>query len=251
MEVRRASSTDGEAIRTLARASLSESYSHVFDQETITEIVDEWYAGDRLDELLDEENEVVLLAVEDDQLRGFVQGALVQQEPLAGEIDWLHVSPQARGQRIGTQLLGQIQDIIEDQGAAVLRGKVIAQNQTGTAFYEDHGFEQRDSREITFSGETYQELIYENQLGERSDEEIVEPITGPANQELVVSYSEAERGAKGPFYTVFYTDELAEKYGYCCGNCDSVDTAMDAMGRIECNKCGNKRKATRWDAAYL
>jgi hypothetical protein len=26
---------------------------------------------------------------------------------------------------------------------------------------------------------------------------------------------------------------------------------MDSMGRIVCNNCGNKRKATRWDASYL
>jgi hypothetical protein len=30
-----------------------------------------------------------------------------------------------------------------------------------------------------------------------------------------------------------------------------MDVAVDTMGRIECNDCGNVSKATRWDAAYM
>jgi len=26
---------------------------------------------------------------------------------------------------------------------------------------------------------------------------------------------------------------------------------MDAMGRMECGTCGNQRRPTRWDSAYL
>ncbi|WP_245626069.1 DUF5816 domain-containing protein, partial [Haloparvum sedimenti] len=38
--------------------------------------------------------------------------------------------------------------------------------------------------------------------------------------------------------------------GFYCGNCGSLDTAMDTMGRIECNECGNIRKPEEWDAAH-
>jgi len=43
----------------------------------------------------------------------------------------------------------------------------------------------------------------------------------------------------------------SDRYGYYCGNCDRLANAMDSMGRVECNECGNARKPTRWDAAYL
>lgn len=251
MEVRSASSADAEAITTVARASLSESYGHFIDQDAITDIVGEWYSAEQLNSLLADENEQFLLAEVDDEVVGFIQGALLQEDPLAGEIDWLHVSPNFRGQRIGEQLLGQLQDTVGDLGATVLRGKVLAQNQDGGEFYEDNGFDHVDTRTITIQNTEYEEQIYEKPLENGQEERVVEPITGPDNQELFVSYSDAERGAKGPFYTVFNTDELTDRYGFFCGNCRSVDSAMDAMGRIECNNCGNKRKATRWDASYL
>ena len=251
MEVRSAASTDAEEIATVARASLSESYGHFIDEDAIVDIVEEWYSAPQLSTLLDDENELFLLAYEDDDLVGFVQGALLQEDPPAGELDWLHVSPHFRGEHTGTQLLGQFQDRIEDQGAEVLRGKVLAQNEDGGAFYEEHGFEHVDTREVTIRESDYDERIYEKPLGGYPTEEVVETITGPDDRELFVSFSDAERGAKGPFYTVFSSEALEERYGFYCGNCESVDTAMDAMGRIECNNCGNKRKATRWDASYL
>ena len=32
---------------------------------------------------------------------------------------------------------------------------------------------------------------------------------------------------------------------------ETIETAMDPMGRIVCNECGNRHRATRWDAAYI
>ena len=251
MEIRSASSSDADDIATVARASLTESYGHFIDQDTIVDIVDTWYDPDKLETLLNDENEQFLLAREDDEIVGFVQGALLQEDPPAGEIDWLHVSPQFRGRRIGDQLLGQIQDQLENLGAQVLRGKVLAQNEAGTEFYQEHEFEDATSRTVSIRDEEFEELIYEKPIGDQPTTEVIETVTGPDGQDLVVSFSDADRGAEGPFYTVYLSDDLRERYGFYCGNCESIDTAMDAMGRIECNNCGNKRKATRWDASYL
>jgi len=68
---------------------------------------------------------------------------------------------------------------------------------------------------------------------------------------VYVSYGEAARGTRAPFYTTYKSEDRHDRYAWFCGNCDSIDNAMDAMGRIECNNCGNRRKATRWDASYL
>ncbi|MFB6211740.1 MAG: DUF5816 domain-containing protein, partial [Halobacteriales archaeon] len=35
-----------------------------------------------------------------------------------------------------------------------------------------------------------------------------------------------------------------------CGNCETLNNAMDTMGRIVCNECGNTRKPEEWDAAH-
>ncbi|MXR42622.1 GNAT family acetyltransferase [Halobaculum sp. WSA2] len=68
--------------------------------------------------------------------------------------------------------------------------------------------------------------------------------------ELYVDRADGERGSKSPFYHV-YADEAGEtRWGYFCGNCETVNNAMDSMGRIECNECGNMRKPEEWDAAH-
>lgn len=61
---------------------------------------------------------------------------------------------------------------------------------------------------------------------------------------------EGDRGSKGPFLVAYRGPEGEERYGWFCTNCESVDTAMDSMGRVECNRCGNLRKPTEWDAAH-
>ncbi len=67
---------------------------------------------------------------------------------------------------------------------------------------------------------------------------------------LYVDREDAERGSEGPFYAVYSTLEATERWGYFCSACESVDNAMDTMGRIVCNRCPNVRKPDEWDAAH-
>ena len=69
-------------------------------------------------------------------------------------------------------------------------------------------------------------------------------------EEVYVSQSEGDRGSKGPFLAAYTSADQTHRYGWFCGNCESFDNAMDSMGRIQCNQCGNFRKATEWDAAH-
>jgi hypothetical protein len=59
-----------------------------------------------------------------------------------------------------------------------------------------------------------------------------------------------ERGSKAPFFVTFVSEAGADRFGYFCGHCETLDNAMDSMGRIECNVCGNYRKPDQWDAAH-
>lgn len=67
---------------------------------------------------------------------------------------------------------------------------------------------------------------------------------------LYVADDEVERGSEGPFYTVYRSANREKRYGYLCSNCDTLNNAMDPMGRIVCNECGNTKKPDEWDAAY-
>ena len=75
-------------------------------------------------------------------------------------------------------------------------------------------------------------------------------VVTPDGDPLHVAHDEAERGAKGQFFPVYRDPGRERRYGYVCGNCESLDNAMDAMGRVECNACGNLRKPDEWDAAH-
>jgi hypothetical protein len=78
----------------------------------------------------------------------------------------------------------------------------------------------------------------------------LEATPTPAGETVYVDRGLGERGSKGPFYVAFVSPDADERWGYLCSNCDSLDTAMDTMGRIECNVCANVRKPDEWDAAH-
>ncbi|MFB6137525.1 MAG: DUF5816 domain-containing protein [Halobacteriaceae archaeon] len=67
---------------------------------------------------------------------------------------------------------------------------------------------------------------------------------------LHVSSSGAERGSTAAFLPAFADPDGERRYGWLCAGCDSADTAMDTMGRVECNVCGNRKKPDTWDAAH-
>jgi hypothetical protein len=78
----------------------------------------------------------------------------------------------------------------------------------------------------------------------------MDEVTGPDGDRLYVDRNEAERGTKGPFYVVYADADRDVRWGFCCANCESLDTAVDPMGRIECTDCRNLHKAEEWDAAH-
>lgn len=78
----------------------------------------------------------------------------------------------------------------------------------------------------------------------------MEAFTGPDDQSLFVSDAEGQRGLKGPFYVVYADSDGDTRWGFRCGNCNSADTAVDPMGRVQCNQCKNRTKAEQWDAAH-
>ncbi len=69
--------------------------------------------------------------------------------------------------------------------------------------------------------------------------------------QLYVDTDSHERGSRGVFFPVYTDDSHSDRYGFYCGSCQSTAVGMDTMGRLVCQACGNERKPTQWDAAYL
>lgn len=250
MEIREATPDDSDAIRSIAHDSLRSTYTDFIDEATVDEAVNQWYDDEALTGLFESEHAFLILAVEDGDPVAFSQSELVGEGHAVGRILWLHVVPDARGHGIGVRLLVRTREELRSSGADEVRGLVLEDNEGGNRFYAEHGFDRVDTREVEIGNETFREAVYVEHDREGRDWRGLEPVEADG-ETLYVSYAEMDRGSKAPFYSAYEGESGSTRYGWFCGNCDSLDNAMDTMGRVECNSCGNARKATRWDASYL
>lgn len=251
MQIRLAEPADRPAIRDIARRSLQTSYS--LSPQTITSAIEEWYDEQRLAETLEDEDRILLVAEHDGQVVGFSEST-VAETSLFGEDDggsqeatilWLHVDPSYRGEGIGSTLFEETRSRLKSRGAGLIQGRVLADNTGGNSFYEAHGFQSVGRREVTIDGRTHVENRY---VEEPSG---MQPFTDADGETVFIDRDTAERGSLAAFHVVYADADGNERYGYYCASCDHLANAMDAMGRIECDSCGNSRKPARWDAAYM
>lgn len=250
MEIREATTDDIDSIRQVARDSLMESYSHALDESVIDESVDEWY-GETLADEFARDDAVYLVADDDGTVVGFSQSYLRGKEGTTGEINWLHVSPSARGEGLGARLLTRTEEELVDRGATRLTGKVLTVNKGGAEFYEGHGYEEGDTRKIDLGAESFKERTYLKFPGAEGEPQAPLDPRQIDDTTVYVAFDESDRGSVAPLYVAYLDENRTERYGYFCGHCESFEVSMDAMGRVVCNDCGNKRRPSRWDASYL
>jgi N-acetylglutamate synthase-like GNAT family acetyltransferase len=230
MQIRTATTGDVDAIRRLARESTAASYAHALSEAVIEEAVGSWYDTDDLAAEIDDEDAVFLVA-DDDGVVGFVQSYYV-------------------GRGIGRDLLTRCERELRGRGVERIEGRVLAANETGAEFYAEEGFSTVGDRDVEIGGETFTERLYSKFVDGSGEQLLTEVRTGADGDQLYVALDEAERGGNAPFYVTYEDRDRTDRRGFLCGACDSVADTMDAMGRVECG-CGNRRKATRWDASYL
>jgi ribosomal protein S18 acetylase RimI-like enzyme len=242
MDIRAATLADRPAIRDVARRSLQASYS--LDAAAITTAIEEWYADTRLQDLLSDDRSLVLVAEDEGQVVAFSESRVTGEE--TGELLWLHVDPDHRSGTIGQQLFEATRQRLEELGGRHIHGRVLADNTGGNAFYRRQGLTKVGEEEVDVAGTAFVENVYAE-----VEETGTEPLQLEDGRTVYVDHENQETGSVAPFHVV-YTDEAgADIFGYWCSKCENLANAMDAMGRIQCDECGNARKPTRWDAAYL
>lgn len=247
MEIHEAEPGDAESIRAVARRSLEASYP--LSPQAIDNAVTEWYGDDVLAEKLDDPDVLLLVAEREpdggSEVIGFTESVLVDEEHDA-EVLWLNVDPDYRDLGVGSKLFEQTHERLAGMGVEKLRGRVLAVNSEGNAFYEDRGFLKVGQDRVEIDGRRYVENVYVE-----AEPSGMMSVATDDGREVYVDRDNADPGSVAPFFVVFTDADRENTYGYYCGSCDSLANAMDAMGRIECDNCGNTRKPTRWDAAYL
>lgn len=241
MDIRTAEPADTPAVRDVARRSLQASYS--LGPKAITSAIEEWYGEERLDEIVTDEDHQLILAEVDGQVVGFSESTLAGEG--IGTLLWLHVDPAFRGREIASSLFDETHARLTDIGADQIQARVLADNPDGNAFYQDKGFQKTAEDTIEIEGRTYVENVY---VGPRASGR--EPIDQDG-ETVYVDHDVTERGSADAFHVVYAEEDGEDLYGYYCANCETLANAMDAMGRIECDQCGNARRPTRWDSVYL
>lgn len=253
MAIRDAKREDSEAVREVARQSLQTSYAHFLEEETIDDAVEQWYGDGRLDELIsDEAGDVLIPVLEvDGEIVAFAQCYLIDFPERVGEIHWLHVHPDHRGEGYGSRLYDHVRERFESEGLDRFKGFVFAENEPGNEFYERRGYEAAYTHIQEIAGEEFTENVWVDVPEGEHYRRAVEPHEDEDGRTLYVAYREASVGSRGPLHVAYLDEDLEKRYGWFCSVCESFDNAMDPSGRVVCNDCGNVRKATRWDAAYL
>lgn len=248
-DVRHARPEDVGAIRRIARASLEVSYVSILSPETIAEAVAVWYGDETFHDRLAEPETTFLLAQVGTELAGFSEAQL-EAEGAVGAIDWLHVDPHHRGKGIGTTLLEETERALLQEGAMRIEGRVLADNDAGNEFYRSRGYTRTGNRRIEIAGSVFEENRYIAFPGKETAEGVLEQVECDG-ETVYVALDEREQGSLAPFYNVYRGTDREREMGFCCANCESLAVSMSTMGELECQSCGNTRKATRWDMAYL
>lgn len=247
MQLRSLRRGDGERMRHIARRSMESGYDAIIPAEAIDEAVEEWYDSEAIAGYLAEDDMAFVVGAIDDAVVGFAQSHVVEEFG-KGRVLWVHVDPDYRGMGIGTDLLNEMVDRLHERGIESVTAVVLADYDEGIAFYEATGFQKLADRTITIGGEEFRELIMRE---ERSPDQPLELQVDGAGNEYYVDLAETDRGSRGPFCPVYRDPHRTHRYGWFCTACESLETAMDSMGRISCSNCDNTRRPTRWDAAYL
>lgn len=250
MQVRQATAEEGDAIRDVVERSMHSSYS--LGPGTIEAAIEDWFGEDALASKLEDDDRTMIVAAReddgaeagDDEIAGVVDAGYVPETD-TGDVLWLHVDPDYRAEGLGRALFLEAQDWLDEAGAEHVRGLVLADNAGGNTFYQELGFEHVGEREVEIDDEPHTERVYHDES--RDQVQVLED----EGREVYVDRSDASSGSMDPFFTVFADADRTERYGFQCGHCGTLATAMDSMGRVECTECGNTRKPSRWDAAYL
>lgn len=245
MDIREATPEDRQTVSEIAERSLEASYS--LGPSTIRNAVAKWYADEEFADKVDRDDLVILVAEKYGDVVGFTESLIIDHDDhQTADLLWLHIHPDYRGEGIGTGLFETTRDRLREYGVSRLRGRVLSINEAGNTFYKDQGFEKVGEDEIEIDDRVHTEALYVE-----AEASGLQPIATGDGQTVYVDHDDVEQGSVAGFHVIYMDEARDEKYGYYCGKCERPANAMDAMGRIECDRCGNSRKPTRWDAAYM
>lgn len=176
MDIREATNDDISTIQSLAREAWTEAYADAVPESVIEDAVAEWYAEETMTRIIGDDEQVCLVATDDEDIVGFAHGAtddgersdasrtsedsLRSSSGRKGDVLRLYVHPDRWHEGIGTGLLEAMAERLTEMGAESMQAMVLADNEMGNAFYEDRGFEKTGEADTRLDGTTRTENVY-------------------------------------------------------------------------------------------
>ncbi len=116
------------------------------DYAPIITVVDEWWGGRRMADMLPKLffvhfRDTSFVAVEDGRIRGFIVGFRSQTYPEQAYVHFVGVDPQARGLGLGRQLYERFFDAVHLIGCSEVHCVTSTVNASSIAFHRSIGFE--------------------------------------------------------------------------------------------------------------
>ena len=153
MKIRHAEQDDAEEIHEVALKTWRDTYSQIFSEETIEQVISDWYDVEDLREQA--EHPIFYVAEADDRVIGFVHASVEDSEATLHRI---YLDPEYQGEGLGSKLYREVENKIE-QEADSIELEVLAENKKGTGFYLKHGFEEQETEEVELKGEKAEQKI--------------------------------------------------------------------------------------------
>lgn len=156
--VRHAQPGDAEEIHEIALESWKYTYRYILSEETIEEVIDDWYSVEDLKEQA--EHPIFYVAETREDLVGFVHASVEED---TATLHRIYLKPELQGKGIGSALYERAEKDIEKE-ADVIELEVLAENRKGRKFYEKQGYEVVKEEDIELKGEEATQLILEKEF---------------------------------------------------------------------------------------
>ncbi|PSP70255.1 N-acetyltransferase [Halobacteriales archaeon QH_8_67_27] len=159
---RAATPADAPAVEDVASDCWEHDYPDVISRESIREGVEEWYSVDRLQGVIEAGDALVTVA--ESESGDLVAFSHAVWDGDVGDVLRLYVAPGHRGEGVGRELLDETVDELVAGGAETIRAMVLAENDLGTEFYREAGFERVGESETSIADESYREAVFERSV---------------------------------------------------------------------------------------
>lgn len=140
--IRKAAIGDEQSICDVCIAGNWFTYGHLYSEDYIHKVIQQFYTVERVKKEVIETDRSwngYFVAIEDGEIIGAIGGGMIGEK--TAEVFVLYLSPERRGEGIGTKLLSHLTSVQQElYGAEEQWVSVSKDNQLGIPFYEARGF---------------------------------------------------------------------------------------------------------------